>query len=336
MFDDYIDEIELEYTTFLAEQELFDNLIVLGSSVYHESAGLIMIQEDFKDTINKYIEKIVGGIQKAWNVFKNKVIGAAVKPVINNAGKKIESYDGSVVVEYWHSYNMNKLDALKMVDFDINVLKSCKNKSEYYSKVYSSFYVDQNKSLKENIIDQIVNTQQGQHTITQNEMSEMFDFCTRRFKEATTKMETDINTFNNSVNNVKYTLKVTEPSEQSAEVSATAQSVQPAAESTNMLSSIYESYSILNEDENDSKSVKVVDKGTADQSKDKTDSNNIKMITWYLSGNTDVFSAKMKILRLRYLDCIKIFKVAFPMEKKKKEEENAVEVKQTNKYQIKK
>ena len=62
---DYFDEIQLEYNNFLAEQELFENLITLGSSVYHEEAGLMLVEEDFKNTINEYIDKIVTGIQDA-------------------------------------------------------------------------------------------------------------------------------------------------------------------------------------------------------------------------------------------------------------------------------
>ena len=148
MYDEYIDEIELEYTMFLAEQELFDNLIFLGSSVHHESVGLMIIEEDFKDSVNKYVEKIVTGIQKAWNTFKTKVIEAAVKPIIDNAKAKVDGYDGTVVVNFWHKYDMNKLDAVSMVDFDINLLESCQNKTEYYSKAFGSIFVDKEKSLK--------------------------------------------------------------------------------------------------------------------------------------------------------------------------------------------
>jgi len=333
MYDEYIDEIELEYTMFLAEQELFDNLIFLGSSVHHESVGLMIIEEDFKDSVNKYVEKIVTGIQKAWNTFKTKVIEAAVKPIIDNAKAKVDGYDGTVVVNFWHKYDMNKLDAVSMVDFDINLLESCQNKTEYYSKAFGSIFVDKEKSLKNNIIDQVVTTEEGDHTITNDEMSGMVDFCVRRFKEACTKLESDIDKMNKNVNKVRYTLKVTEPGEEGGEQSATSQSVEPTKESSlDILTGIYESCLLTEEENNDTKSVKVVDKGNAGGG---NKGGNLKYVNWYLAGNTDVFSAKMKILRLRYLDCIKIFKAAFPMEKKK-EEKNTVEVKKETKYQLKK
>lgn len=332
----YYDEIELEYTMYLAEQEMFNNLISLSASVCNESVGLVLVQEDFKDTVNTYIEKIIMGIQKAWNTFKEKVMNAAVKPVLDAAAKRIADYDGSLVVQYWHTYDMNKFDALSMVDFDINLLKSCESKTDYYNKAFGAFFVDKEKSLKTNIIDLIINTENGDHQVTGDEMNNMYDFCTRRFKEATTKLGNDIDNLNKNINTVKYTLKVTEPGEEAPE--ATAQSVEVTPEnSMDMLVGLYESCQVLTEApkapgakaNDDTKSVKVVDKGTA--AGEGKGNNNIKMLTWYLSGNTDVFSAKMKILRLRYLDCIKIFKAAFPLAKKKEKTENEVEVKQTYK-----
>ena len=56
--DNYYNDIELEYNNFLAEQELYDNLISLGASICNESSGLLLIQEDYNNTVNKYIDKI--------------------------------------------------------------------------------------------------------------------------------------------------------------------------------------------------------------------------------------------------------------------------------------
>jgi len=335
----YYDEIELEYTIYLAEQEMFDNLISLSTSVCNENVGLVLVQEDFKNTVNTYIEKIVMGIQKAWNAFKDKVIGAAVKPILNSAKEKLDNYDESVVVQFWHTIDMNKFDALSMKDFDIEFLKSCESKTDYYSKAFGEFFKDKEKSLKNNIIDTIINTDDKEHKVTRVEMDNLYEFCTRRFKEAVAKLETDINNLNKNINNIKYSLKVTEPGEESGESTATAQSTEPVKQENSMdiLTNLYESYHIINEDgekNNDTKSTKIIDKGT--EAGGGKGNNNVKMLTWYLSGNTDVFSAKMKILRLRYLDAIRIFKAAFPILKNKENNTNEVEIKQTNKYQIKK
>ena len=72
--NDYYSDIELEYNNFLAEQELYDNLISLGASVCNESCGLLLIQEDYKETVNKYIDKIATGIQKDFYVNDRDII----------------------------------------------------------------------------------------------------------------------------------------------------------------------------------------------------------------------------------------------------------------------
>ena len=332
--DNYYDEIELEYTVFLAEQELFDNLLSLGASVHHESVGLMLIKEDYNSTVNKYIEKIVAGIQRAWNTFKDKVINAVVKPVLDNVNKKIDTYEGGLEVQYWHTYNMPKYDAIKMVDFDMELLNNAQNKTDYYSNAYPGVFTNKEKSLKENIIDQVINTEDT-HVVTQEDMANMLDFCTRGFKERSTKLEGDLKRLNTNINTMKVSINAsTVGGETQNTQTVTQQTV--VQNSADILSDLYESYSmnILNEaEDNNNKSTKVVNNGDSGNNENTPQKNNVKKMTWYLSGNTDVFSAKMKIMRQRYLDCIKIFRAAFPKEKEKKET-NQVEVKGTNAQQI--
>jgi hypothetical protein len=322
MFDDsYYDEIELEYSCFLAEQELFENLLYLGSNVYHESMGLIVIQEDFSTTITKYMDKIVIGIQKAWNNFKNKVIGFASKPILDNSKDKIGTYkDGNITTENWHVYDMNKFDALKMVPFDLKQLEPFQNKTDYYASVYSGFFTDKNKSLKENIIDSIMRTE-DKHDVKTNDIQEVYTFCSTGFKERTTKLDADLDAFNASINAVKSAVNITTSGEETSgenqtETSPTAQQsdYKLKEESVNMLLEFYSENNLLLEgpgDDKNNNSQKIInnDKGTPQQK------NQIAKIQWYFSGNTDVFSAKMKILRKKYLDGINLLKAAFPKSK---------------------
>lgn len=331
--NNYYDDIELEYNNFLAEQELFDNLLSLSCSIYHESVGLFLIQEDYKDTVNNYIEKIVAGIQKAWNNFKEKVINVTVKPILDSVNANIDSYDGALEVQYWHKYNLNKFDSLRMVDFNFELLSSSENKTDYYNKAYSGIMTDKNLSLKENIINLIIDTEDT-HTVTVDEMKEMYDFCTRGFKERVQKIETEIDALNKNINTMKTAINV---SSVGGEVQTVSNQTEIQNNSADILSDLYESYNVvLNEaEDNNSKSTKI---SNNNQEKDNTNNqkNNVKKMTWYLSGNTDIFSAKLKILRQKYLDSIRIFKAVFPRENKK--EEDTVEVKQTTRrtQQIKK
>jgi hypothetical protein len=92
------------------------------------------------------------------------------------------------------------------------------------------------------------------------------------------------------------------------------------------------------EENKDTKSTTVVKDTDADANKEKAkeQKNNVKYVNWYLAGNTDVFSAKMKILRQRYLDYAKIFKAVFiDPEKKEKEGKAEYKLKGKNKYKMK-
>lgn len=325
--NDYYNDIEIEYNNFLAEQELYDNLISLGASIYNESSGLLLIQEDYKDTVNKYIDKIVTGIQKAWDNFKNKVVEFAAKPIVDRINGKIDSYkDGSVEVEYWHKYQMEKFDAIKLVPFDFEKIKQFDNKSDYLKATYPNIYVDNSKSLKENIINQVIDTD-DKHTVTTEDINTLFNFVTGGFKEKVTKLENDLKQFNGNVNTLKSVANVTTSGEDNTTTTVQQQTqVTSQNAQADMLLSIYEFYNILNEAEDDNtKKQKAVNNDTSG-GEDKTQRNNIKKITWYLSGNTDIISAKMKILRQRYLDAINILKIAFPKQKEEKKE-NEVEVK---------
>lgn len=331
--DNYYDEIELEYNNFLAEQELFDNLISLGSSTYHESVGLVLIQEDYKDSVNKYVEKIVSGLQKAWENFKNKVIETPLKKVLDQVKDRIDSYDGTAEVQYWHKYDLPKFDNLKMVDFNLELLKSCKDKTDYYEKAYPGYMVDKEKSLKENIINQVINTEDT-HIITKEEMVQMYDFCTRQFTNMTDKLKDDLKRLNTNINTLKTIINVsTSGSETTTTVNQqTTVTNNESYNSAEVLNAIYES--VLYEagpEDNDTKSTKIVKDTDAgvDKEKANTQKNNIKYMNWYLAGNADVFSVKMKILRQRFLDAIRIIKALFPKEKKETENKNEVEVKAT-------
>ena len=196
------------------------------------------------------------------------------------------------------------------------------------------------KSLKQNIIDQVISTQ-DKHVISVEEMEEMITFCETGFKTKTTKLEEDLKKMNANISKLRYSMKVTEPGEMETETVPQETNVTTAkSESVEMLSSLYESYSLVsgilheaettadkNKENKDTKSTKVVDSG--EEKAKNIEKNSIKRISWYLGGNTDIVSAKMKILRQKYLDSIKIFKAVFP--KEKDEEEKKKETNKTTK-----
>ena len=324
----YNDDIKLEFTCFLAEQELFENLLTLGSKVYHESVGLITIHEDFVDTIKTYITKITNGIQQAWNVFKDKVLGFAGGPIIKNARKNIDSYtDGKIVAENWHKYDMTKFNNLKIISkFDSE--QDYPDKSEYNSAAFGNVITyDKNKSLKENIMDSIMSTEE-KHSITIDDMINLLEFCETNFKEMTTALENDLKNFNTSIKVVQASLNISStPAETQVEEP---QKLEVQNNSADMLLNLYTESCILLEapgDDKNNASQKLTD---TDKGNEK-DKNISKKVQWFISGNTDVLTAKMKILRKKYMDALKVLKMAFPMSLKNEKEKMKLNKTEENK-----
>lgn len=338
---DYYDDIMLEYDLFLAEQELYENLISLGGQVYHENCGLILIKEDYDNKVNTYIEKVVGGLQKAWNNFKTKVVDANIKPYLNSIKDKYTKWSSEnheIIVENWHSYNWATFDTINTVPYDIEKLNAAQNKEEYYSNVYGSFYTDKDKSLKDNIINKVMNTE-PKHIINSQDVNQAFTFCTQEFFNKVNKLQNNIKDFNSQIVVLKQSINVTSSGEQQSttyQLKAPAQNNNQAAannnggqqatgESVNMtLLSLYESV-LMEADEDNNKAMKVVSNTNSDNDGSQTgQNNNIKKMTMYITGNIDVMSAKMKILRNALFDCVaSILKQALPP--KKDEEGNTVE-----------
>ena len=338
MFDEYIDEIELEYTVFLAEQELFDNLITLSSSVHHESVGLMLVQEDFKDTIIDYIDKITKGIQGAWDTFKKKVVQNPVKKILENIEKKTRDYDGNLEVQYWHKYNLTKFDTIKTVNYDDNLMQTCENKEDYFSKAFPGIFTNKDKSLKENIINQVIDTEDT-HTITIEDVDTMINFCEKGFSDRVKKMETDLKTINVNINTVKTKIGITKSGEETTSTVTNQTEVTPKAEnSLDILSAIYESYIVEGPggpDENNNKSTAVVKNDNNENKESKAGQQKaVQRISWYLAGNTDVVSAKMKIMRQGYLDAIRIFKAIIPKDEEEKKETEVKSTGNEKKYSI--
>lgn len=344
--DNYYDDIMLEYELFLAEQELYDNLISLGSQVYHEDYGLILLKEDYNNKVNGYIDKIVKGLQKAWNTFKEKVVDADIKPYLNSIKDKYTKWSSEqheIILENFHTYNWATFDTINVVPYDQEKLNVAKTKEEYYKSVYSSFYTDPSKSLKENIIDKVMDTQ-AQHKVTSQDVTNAFTFCTQEFLAKVNKVKNDLVNFNSQIEVLKNAINVT--ANNGEEVSGAApQAALPAPnssaenESATVLS-LYESCCILLEDDNKNElAVRVASNTNNDNNGTKTgDDNNVKKMTIYITGNVDVMSAKMKILRRALSESIaSILKQALPPRKDNNDQETVqqpVQATQTQQVQI--
>ena len=132
----YREEYELNYELFLAEQELYTNLIDYGFGIFTESVGLISITEAVKGTILNYINKIIKGIQNAWNKFKAIFNKKEDKDYLANLKEKIQKGpEPKFTVTNYPNYDIQKLNDIKLIPFNYEEMKDdLDNKSDFLKK----------------------------------------------------------------------------------------------------------------------------------------------------------------------------------------------------------
>jgi len=84
---------QLNYDMYLAEQELHDKLSVLSikyNGIITES-NMGVVTEDVKDVVMTYINKIVTGIQSAWDKFKELINNGRYEKLKKEYGKYLQS-----------------------------------------------------------------------------------------------------------------------------------------------------------------------------------------------------------------------------------------------------
>ena len=94
-----LEEYQFHYELFLAEQELFESMISIGSTVNESSTGMIYIQESVKDTIIKYLSRIAEALEKAWESFKQIIENVKDKEFVTKIKDKISSIRPSFVIK---------------------------------------------------------------------------------------------------------------------------------------------------------------------------------------------------------------------------------------------
>lgn len=298
---------EMNYNIFLSEQEMFDNLICYGSGIVNESVGLISINEAVKDTIMTYLGKVTGAIQKAWERFKEIVTRAVDVTFLKAISKKISEAEdpGFTMIDY-KTYNLDKLDAISLVQFNYEEMRQYLISQEVFlNKYYSEINAKSTGSTAAEQIESMVITSKGDIKCTKEILQKMYKFVSVDFKSKLTKIEQDLKTINSSNKAIEQIIQSI-PSDQVSKEAVM----------------IYESY--ITEDD----TVKFKD----DENK-KPNTDLVKNINVYMKACTDILSAKMKVLKDAYaqdMKCIKHFiKPEKDNDKESKEKEtpnNSIEI----------
>ena len=298
-----LESYELNYSIFLAEQELFDNLVNYGSGLVNESMGLISINEGVKETVINYLHKVAESIQKVWEKFK-EIVNKAVNAVfLKSISKKINEVQdpGFTIIDY-KNYDMTKLGTIKLIAFDYNEMKQYLSTKEAFIGHYYSDLVVSGSSLTQQIEKKVVTSKENKKC-TKEILQSVYKFASTDFKSELDKIESDLRTVNSSNKNIEQIVKTVS-----------------SAETANEVALIYESY-LLEED-----NVKFKDDKDRESKSNNTELT--KHVTIYMKASTEILSAKLKILRDVYAQSMKILRHAFGSKQKK--ESDKKENKPTN------
>lgn len=286
-----LESYQLKYDLFLAEQELFDNMIYYGSGIVNESVGLISVNEGVKETIMDYLKKISDAIQKAWERFKEIVLRSVDAVFLKKIGGKVANIgDPGFTIQNYRNYDMVKLNSIKLMQFNYEEMKqSLETKEAFIAKYYGSIIKG-----KESIVDQIENytvSKKEDKQCTKDMVQSMYKFVSSDFKTYLNNIETDLRTVNTSNANIERIVKTITP-----------------VDINNESVLIYESY--ITEEE----AVKFKD----DPNRDTGDNSKlVNHVTTYVKVSTEILSAKLKILKDAYGQSMKTLRHVFGNKKEK-------------------
>ena len=303
-----LEEYQFQYDLFLAEQELFESMISIGSSTVNESTGIIYIQESVKDTIVKYLSRIAEALENAWNKFKEIVDNIKDKEFITRIKEKISSIKPSFIIRNCPDYNMNFLDTVKIVPFNYGEMKESLDTKEAFIQKYYSNLIEQDKSLKESIY---IKFTKGTKDLECNSgvISKMVNTVVVELPKKITSLGNEIKTFNNSNKTIE----------------STATSIDSTT-ATKEATLIYFMY-LKEEGEEEKPNFEQI---PGKENENKSSSSFTKHISNYIKVSSDILSAKMKCYRDVFAFYMKTIKHQFKSDKPKEEQQKEKEETNTN------
>lgn len=305
----------LEYSMYLAENEMNENLQLYSSLFVNESAGLIYINEGVKETITTYLEKIVNATQGVWDKFK-EILEKKNEEYLASIKDQIESAEPEFTIKNFQNYNLDKIEAIKVIPFDYERMKdSLDSKEKFVKAFYPTINIDDEKSIKKAVYRLGLGSKQDVRC-TKEILNTMYDFCTNKYKSHMDKLEIDIKSVNTSKNNIQNIISTINNSQQ--------QSTQES------FVNILNNYSIITEAEDNKKDDSVKFEDDKDKKGGAVDIT--KKVTVYCKASTDVLTGKMKLLKDIYVLYIRTLKHQF---KPKKKEDKKQETSENNNKTVK-
>lgn len=273
-----IEEYVLDYIVYEATKEFYSDIINYVSNVpVNESSDITIIEEGVKESVTKYLAKIVSNMQSAWTKFQDKITEKETKFLQDNKDKILNPRSNpDFTIKNFKKIDNDKIDAIKVVPWS-DEMKLIKTKEEFIQKYYPQLDSSNFKeSLKKTIYGEPEDVQ-----VDSNMLQDMYNFCTDKFNDLKNKIADGIKVLDSSNQNI--------------------------VNSMNQVSSTEESYlffeSVLLEDD---KKMTIVDNSTGEEGTKATSI--VKAVSIYVSVTSSIISTKMVAILKEFFQNLRVLR----------------------------
>jgi hypothetical protein len=305
-----LEEYNLNYEMYLAEIEMNDDMFSFAG-LFNESVGLYIVQEGVKETVMKYITRIVEAITNAWKKFMEVMDNKKDQAYLKFIKTRLDGAKGTTDHEFVIP-DANIQDPLKAIE-NLNVvpLDNYQEMQNYLDTVdgfldhYYQNFKDGDKPIDESIRSKVFVDKHDKH-IDQNVIKQMYTYCTDNYTDIYNSLKKDLNNFNQSSRNIENLVS------QVVNANIPAQGTQESV--------TLESFFVFNEapetpnpsnnpdgGSNDKKGERFSDDKTPGQEGQKNESVQ-KHIVNYCKASTKIITTKMNIAREVKKNYIRIFR----------------------------
>lgn len=190
------EEYQLAYNLYTEGRILESTIASYELKALTESGEIL--EEGAAESIRNFVNKIIKGIQEAWNKFKGNVAKTKLKYTENEIKDAIERYEPHVAVENFIDYNPDIIKNLDIQTLDYNSMESSLDSVEsFMERYYSSVYSDAKKSIYENIREKSIKSKSDKMEIKKEHLRSMFEYISQ-YDQFKNKLEEEIKKINSA------------------------------------------------------------------------------------------------------------------------------------------
>lgn len=307
-----LEDYELAYNLYTEGKILEATTTMIELKAITES---VIIEEGVSESIRNYINKIIKGIQNAWDKFKGNLDKHKLKYKESEVRDAISKYKVEVSVTNYIEYNTDILKNIEFKPLDYTTMQqSLVDKDTFMRKYYSNIYSNKDKSIYDNILEKCSGNKTEKYSLKADDLTKMADFV-YKYEEFKKKVEGDISKINQSVQKGEAIAS-----------QATSESAQ------DRLREIMRYYFTEGNEENKPETPKVDSSPSGSETqpssgngdnKEKSNDDVVKKTQLYFTCMSELLSAELKVSRQIYLFyCSAINQHMKNVSKNKKEQQN--------------